>query len=273
MAESVDNENETRHQCEERETVFPKDSIDIENQIERAVESYFPFVVKKLIETVEKDMSDSITRMIREEVVIAVKEEFQKRDDKEHLYRKLKKSLKEKIELEQTDTFSMLVDVARSHELECMRTNGNTSKRKAEEITPASKKYKQNGNVGGDSASKNIPFCNQCRRNHTGICRMASKNCYNCGKPGHISKNCMSSPSNLIVCFKCYQTGHMRSSCPILGEEGTERRNARMENNLGDRMSQLMVEEATNTDVIVTGIVLCIVHLCKLFVILKSIDY
>ena len=79
MAEIPHNEEEERHDNDEQE-VFPKDSMDISDQIGRALELYSPFLLKKLNETLEGAMNDHIAGMIREEVAIAVQSEFIKRD-------------------------------------------------------------------------------------------------------------------------------------------------------------------------------------------------
>ena len=80
MADSYHSEEETSHRNEEREPVFPKDTMDISDQISRALEAYTPLIVRKLNETLEGAMNDHLARMIREEVAIAVQEEFIKRD-------------------------------------------------------------------------------------------------------------------------------------------------------------------------------------------------
>ena len=69
MAErNDDGENSRRN--EDQETIFPKDSMDISDQIGRALESFSPFLFKKLNETLEGAMNDHIAGMIREEVAV-----------------------------------------------------------------------------------------------------------------------------------------------------------------------------------------------------------
>jgi len=80
MAEEAHNEEEEHHNDEREETVFPKDSMDISDQIGRALELYSPFILRKLNETLEGAMSSNIATMIRDEVAVAVQAEFIKRD-------------------------------------------------------------------------------------------------------------------------------------------------------------------------------------------------
>jgi len=80
MAERNDDNEENSGRNEEGETIFPRDSIDISDQIGRALELYSPFILKKLNETLEGAMNSNIAGMIREEVAIAVQAEFIKRD-------------------------------------------------------------------------------------------------------------------------------------------------------------------------------------------------
>ena len=54
--------------------------MDISDQIGRALESFSPFLFKKLNETLEGAMNNQIASMIREEVAVAVQAEFIKKD-------------------------------------------------------------------------------------------------------------------------------------------------------------------------------------------------
>ena len=40
--------------------------------------------------------------------------------------------------------------------------------------------------------------------------------CYRCGKPGHISSNCMDKD---MTCFNCRQNGHIQRGCPYPKKE------------------------------------------------------
>ena len=80
MAEIPLNEEEERIENTEEETIFPRDSMDISDQIGRALELYSPFILRKLNETLEGAVNSNIAGMIRDEVAIAVQAEFLKRD-------------------------------------------------------------------------------------------------------------------------------------------------------------------------------------------------
>ena len=75
MEEHNDDGDMSRRNDVDQETIFPKDSMDISDQIGRALESFSPFLFKKLNETLEGAMNDHIAGMIREEVAVAVREE------------------------------------------------------------------------------------------------------------------------------------------------------------------------------------------------------
>nr|XP_043625898.1 uncharacterized protein LOC122597334 [Erigeron canadensis] len=292
----------------------------ISEQIGKALENLSPFIVKKLNETLEGAMSDSIATKIREEVAFAVQEVFDKRfpkekvpeaqnaeeqpkpknekpydlksftivnppkynkigEDatvkmewadfkvaffkefrseadvtrlrseflndsqgtlnvnefrvkfldkaqfcpeylKEHFYRKLPKSIREKITLLQIESFTQLVDVARWHEVEQGMPDDESSKKKAEQGNSPNKKFRPSGSSGGNSNRRNIPTCNNCGKHHSGVCLSPSKKgCFNCGQLGHISRDCKFPLSKPTVCFKCFNEGHMKSACPLLSEE------------------------------------------------------
>nr|XP_043614530.1 uncharacterized protein LOC122586619 [Erigeron canadensis] len=121
---------------------------------------------------------------------------------KEQFYLKLRKSLREKISLRQMDSFSMLVDVARDHEIEQSRVDEGELKRKHDESNSPNKRFKQDGGSGSNFTKRNIPFCRQCKKNHFGMCRATEKGCYNCRKPGHMSRDCKTKPNKSLWCFK-----------------------------------------------------------------------
>nr|XP_043633047.1 uncharacterized protein LOC122604218 [Erigeron canadensis] len=179
---------------------------------------------------------------------------------KEQFYLKLKKSLREKISLRQMESFSMLEDVARDHEIEMARVDEGELIRKHEDVNSPNKRFKQEGSYGNNSHRRNIPFCRQCKRNHSGACKATDRGCYTCGKLGHTSRECRSKPQKPVYCFKCFEEGHMRNSCPKLTEEErleerrkeAERKNAQAHENPCGRSFQLTVEQARNTDDVVT---------------------
>nr|XP_043606447.1 uncharacterized protein LOC122578500 [Erigeron canadensis] len=385
MAENRNEEDEHNRRNEE-EVLFPEHSMDISDQIGRALEKYTPLLLKRLNQMMEGAMNDHIAQMIREEVAVNVQREFEKRDAKdkgkktedekevevtgerftrrsslsetlkcathrsitvtviplnsgnrwwdgllaikkealdnvewpefkamffkefrseaevtklrseflndsqgslslnefraqfldkaqfcpeflendqllkEQFYLKLRKSLREKISLRQMDSFSMLADAARDHEIEQSRVEESELKRKPEDTNSPNKRFKQEGSSDNNSTRKNIPFCRQCKRNHSEVYKASEKGCYTCGKPGHTSRECKSKSHKPIICFKCFEEGHMRSSCPKLTEEErleerrreAERKNAQAHRNPRGRSFQLTVEQERNTDDVVT---------------------
>jgi hypothetical protein len=57
-----------------------------------------------------------------------------------------------------------------------------------------------------------LPLCTKCNYHHNGNCSI----CFNCQKPGHLSKNCRSPPTKTGACYKCGSTEHYRNKCPKL---------------------------------------------------------
>ncbi|KAK9048189.1 hypothetical protein SSX86_032848 [Deinandra increscens subsp. villosa] len=82
-----------------------------------------------------------------------------------------------------------------------------------EEPVVMSKKFKhgpsQKKEKAEDLKSKK-KWCIKCKQNHFGEC-YNFKNCYICGKPGHIGKECTSKPR---LCYGCGEPGHIHSLCP-----------------------------------------------------------
>nr|XP_043615836.1 uncharacterized protein LOC122587738 [Erigeron canadensis] len=154
---------------------------------------------------------------------------------KEQFYMKLRKDIREKISLRQMESFSMLADVARDHEIEQTRVDEEGPRRKIEISNSPNKKPRQVEGSSRGFARNDLPFCQQCKRNHPSVCKASMKGCYNCGQVGYMSQDCKAGSEKSIICFKCFEGGHMKSSCPTLTEEErqkerrkeVERRNAR----------------------------------------------
>ncbi|GJY49110.1 putative reverse transcriptase domain-containing protein [Tanacetum coccineum] len=69
---------------------------------------------------------------------------------------------------------------------------------------------------GGHTGNK--PFCNCCKKRHTGYCTIV---CNSCGKMGHIASDCkgkaVATGTNaypILTCYECREKGHSRNRCP-----------------------------------------------------------
>ncbi|GJS08703.1 putative reverse transcriptase domain-containing protein [Tanacetum coccineum] len=91
---------------------------------------------------------------------------------------------------------------------------------KAERVTENNKrKWESNNNQteqGGHT--RNNPFCNHCKKRHTGYCTIV---CNKCGKMGHIASDCKgkavvtgANAQPILTCYKCGEKGHTRNRCP-----------------------------------------------------------
>ncbi|KAJ9539497.1 hypothetical protein OSB04_032230 [Centaurea solstitialis] len=121
----------------------------------------------------------------------------------------LRSDIREFVVMAQCDSFQQMFEKARTRELELERQG---KKKRAERVQPQQqvvKKFKT-GNQKGD-VKKDYPRCSRCGKNHLGECRMGSRTCYKCGKPGHISRDCKVEPK---MCFKCFRPGHFANECP-----------------------------------------------------------
>ncbi|GJT84571.1 putative reverse transcriptase domain-containing protein [Tanacetum coccineum] len=69
---------------------------------------------------------------------------------------------------------------------------------------------------GGYAGNK--PLCNRCGKHHFGYCKVV---CSNCGKPGHMARDCkgkaIATGANArptVTCYDCGEKGHTRNYCP-----------------------------------------------------------
>ncbi|GJV74001.1 putative reverse transcriptase domain-containing protein [Tanacetum coccineum] len=69
---------------------------------------------------------------------------------------------------------------------------------------------------GGYAGNK--PLCNRCRKHHFGYCKVV---CNNCGKTGHMARDCKGkvvatgvNARSTVTCYDCEEKGHTRNYCP-----------------------------------------------------------
>ncbi|GKD98130.1 putative reverse transcriptase domain-containing protein, partial [Tanacetum coccineum] len=66
--------------------------------------------------------------------------------------------------------------------------------------------------------ARNKPFCNRCKKHHTGYCTVV---CSNYGRTGHMARDCKSkavatgaNAQPILTCYECGEKGHTRNHCP-----------------------------------------------------------
>ena len=64
--------------------------------------------------------------------------------------------------------------------------------------TSMSKKFKwrSSGNTGLSQSGNSTPACTTCGMKHGGVCRRTMGACYQCGRMGHMAKDCTQSRPN-----------------------------------------------------------------------------
>ncbi|KAJ9544942.1 hypothetical protein OSB04_024649 [Centaurea solstitialis] len=101
--------------------------------------------------------------------------------------------------------------------------------------------------------------CGKCHRVRRGNCQAGPVTCFQCGKPGHLSRDCPGKRS----CFQCGSPDHIRSDCPQLKRGGTPMTGGRATEARDDRKAapaparsrafRMTAEEAEEAPDVVTG--------------------
>ncbi|KAI3825566.1 hypothetical protein L1987_07057 [Smallanthus sonchifolius] len=120
------------------------------------------------------------------------------------------------------------------------------------EVEVASKKTKLASPSKKPFVKATARYCRTCGNEHSGECRIKTKSCYICGKPGHIDTQC-SSPINL--CYNCYKPGLMRNECPELKQGESGGKKLEIPRPKG-RAFQITAEEAKKTPDVVSGVLM-----------------
>ncbi|XP_071702898.1 uncharacterized protein [Rutidosis leptorrhynchoides] len=161
----------------------------------------------------------------------------------ETFHRLMNKNLRERISLGHVDTFTRLFEVAKGFEEHLPRGTETPQKCKFEAMSSPSKKTKTVAeSVGSVRKGGSVS---------------SPQRCYNCGKMGHISRNCPNPTPKAIVCYKCHDEGHVRADCPKLTNEERKREMERkLEKVTGPAKSRnylITTEEAKNSSEVVSG--------------------
>ncbi|KAJ9551933.1 LOW QUALITY PROTEIN: hypothetical protein OSB04_015978 [Centaurea solstitialis] len=101
--------------------------------------------------------------------------------------------------------------------------------------------------------------CGKCHRVHRGNCQTGPVTCFQCGKPGHLSRDCPGKRS----CFLCGSPDHIRPDCPQLKRSGAPMTGGRATEARDDRKTapaparsrafRMTAEEAEEAPEVVTG--------------------
>ncbi|KAJ9551909.1 hypothetical protein OSB04_015954 [Centaurea solstitialis] len=110
----------------------------------------------------------------------------------------------------------------------------------------------------GNQSSSQRP-CGKCHRVHRGNCQSGPVTCFQCGKPGHLSKDCLGRRS----CYQCGSPDHIRTDCPQLKRGGAPTTGGRATEARDDRKAaptlarsrafRMTAEEAEEAPEVVTG--------------------
>ncbi|KAJ9544987.1 hypothetical protein OSB04_024694 [Centaurea solstitialis] len=101
--------------------------------------------------------------------------------------------------------------------------------------------------------------CGKCHSVHRGNCQSGPVTCFQCGKPGHLSKDCPGRRS----CYQCGSPDHIRTDCPQLKRGGAPMTGGRATEARDDRKAaptlaksrafRMTAEEAEEAPEVVTG--------------------
>ncbi|KAJ9561778.1 hypothetical protein OSB04_006938 [Centaurea solstitialis] len=101
--------------------------------------------------------------------------------------------------------------------------------------------------------------CGKCHRVHRGNCQTGPVTCFQCGKLGHLSRDCPGKRS----CFQCGSPDHIRPDCPQLKRSGAPMTGGRATEARDDRKTaptlarsrafRMTAEEAEEAPEVVTG--------------------